>query len=226
MVFCRVFQTRNVDEVGTFQAIAVGDEPRCLGAIARIKMAMVDTIVDDVNGIERHLKKAIDVACRGLADGNDFVLSANKTANASAGVKHPRPIVFVRHVERSEIMNGGNHPARMLPDHSAIARNVQHVESEASGQRWEFYLMPENVLYWGPKFFRNWYQTHVVASEIEEIEVVFEDEKSELVLVGVGQKSFGEREDVLRDARFAVLDDRGGEADFHSPAFRCLKEGN
>ena len=123
-------------------------------------------------------------------------------------------------------MNSRHEATRVLPNHPAIAGNMQQIEVETAREPRKLDLMPENVFYWGPNFFGNRDQSHVVAGEIEEIEVVFQDEESELVLVGVGQKSFGEREDVLSDARFAVLDDRGGEADFHSRAFRSLKEGN
>jgi len=114
----------------------------------------------------------------------------------------------------------------MLPDHSAIAWNVQHVQAEASGHPWKLHVMPENVFYGRPKFLRDRHQSHVVAGEVEQVQVVFKHEQGELVLLRIGQKRFDKRKDVLSDACFAMLDHRSGKADFHRPAFRAVKDGN
>ena len=136
MIFCRVFQTRNVDKIWTFKTVTIGDEPRSIGAIARIKMRMVNAIVDDVNGIEWHLEKAANVARSGSADGDDFVLSSDQAADASAGIEHPAPIVFVRDVKRGKVVNSRNQPAGVLPDHPPITWDVQDVQFESASQRW------------------------------------------------------------------------------------------
>ena len=107
---------------------------------------------------------------RGFADGDYFVLSPNKAANASARIEHPAPIVFVGDVERGQIVNGRNQPARMLPDHPAIAWNVQEVESEATSKGWKLHLMPENVFDGRSKSFRDRDQAHVVTRELEQVQ--------------------------------------------------------
>jgi len=226
MVFCGVFQTRDVNEVGTLKAVAVADNSRRCSTVARIELCVINSVVNDIYGIERHLEKAADVASGGFADGDDFVLPADEAANTSARIEHAAPIVFVRDVKRGQVVNRCNQSARMLPDHSAIARNMHHVQSETAGDGWKIDVMPKDVFYRRSKFFRDGNEAHVVTGEVEQFEVFFENEESELVLVRVRKKSFDQREDVLSDAGFAALNDGGGEADFHRPAFRSLNEGS
>ena len=129
-------------------------------------------------------------------------------------------------MKRGEVVNSRNQTARVLPDHSAIAWNVQKVQTQTPGNGWKFGVMPKDIFYWRTEFFRNRHEPHVVAGEIEKREIIFQDEQRELVLVRVRDKSFDQREDVLRNAGFAALNDGGGEADFHRPAFRSLNDGN
>src|SRR5207245_522583 len=131
----------------------------------------------------RHLEKAADVARCGLADGDDFMLPPNEPTDATASIEHSPPIIFLRDMKRGEVVNGGDHSARLLPNHPAIAWNVQKVQTQTPGNGWKFGVMPKDIFYWRTEFFRNRHEPHVVAGEIEKREIIFQDEQRELVLV-------------------------------------------
>src|SRR5467141_1518331 len=61
MVFCRVLKTRDINEVGPIQSVAVGDQTFGIGDVTGTEAAMIDSVVDDVYGAKGQSKKAVDI---------------------------------------------------------------------------------------------------------------------------------------------------------------------
>lgn len=215
MIFAGVFKTRYVNEIGPIKAEAIGHQAGCRGAIARIKASVIEAVIDHVDRFEWQFEEAIQIVGGGLADRDDFMLTPNEPANNDAGVEHATPIIFLREMERGQIVNGGNERTGMLPDETAVTGDVQQIESQLAGQSGQRSLMPEDVCDRVAKSFGNRDDLHVARGEFEKRPIVLENEQREVVTRGVPEKSLHEGEHVLADAAFAPLDDRCGNSNFH-----------
>src|SRR3954454_5365902 len=103
----------------------------------------------------------------GSANRNDLFLAPNQSAHTNAGIEHPLPIVFVRDVKGSEIVDGGDNRTRLLPNQAPVARHMEDIEMQLAGQGWHNRLMPEDVFDRRPKLFRNGNDAGLIASKIE-----------------------------------------------------------
>jgi len=128
MVLARIFQARDVKEERLRQPMLY---PHCrFGLLTRTrkKPVMLEPIVNHGNSLSRQPKKLHDVPRGVLADGDDFVLPPRQAPNEHPPVEHSFPIIFIRHVKRSQIVNRCYHPQGPRPQQPAIARHMQHLK--------------------------------------------------------------------------------------------------
>src|SRR5207247_5175667 len=88
-----------------------------------------------------------DVPGGGFADGDDFVLAAGESRDNVAAVEHAGAVVFARDMKRREVVDRGDERARFAPEHAAITRHVEDVQSMPVRETRQRGLMPEDVLY-------------------------------------------------------------------------------
>src|SRR3954468_1103991 len=80
--------------------------------------------------------------------------------------------------------------------------------------------MPENIFNRRPKLFRHFDDLHLLSSEIEQGQILFEHEEHELLVIRVREKCTQEGEQVLGNACAPALNNGSGNTDSHSFSFR------
>lgn len=213
VVFGGVLEAGDVEEVGLIET--------GLGLCGTgVEAGVVEAVEDDALALQGDAEEALDVAGGAGADGEDLILTTGEPLHQHPAVEHAGEVVFSLHMERGEIVDGGDGDARRVKGHAAVAGDVEDVDALLAEPAGKEDMMPEDVAHSGSPFFRDRDEGHAVAGELEERQVLFQHKEMEVVLVRVLEEGADEGEDVLGDAGFAALDDRGGEGDFHARAGR------
>jgi hypothetical protein len=216
VVFGGVLEAGDVEEVG-FVETGLG-----FGG-GWVEAGVVEPVEDDALAFHRDAEEALDVLSGAGADGEDLILTACEPLHEHTSVNHAGEVVFSFHMEGCEVVDGSDGGAGRIKGHAAVAGDVEDIDALLAEPAGEEELMPEDVADSRTPFFCDRDEGHAVASELEEGHVLFEHEEVKFVLVSVLEEGADEGEDVLGDAGFAALDDRGGDGDFHARAGRDLE---
>src|SRR5437773_5635159 len=219
MILGRMFQTRDVEEERLAQAVALSESSGLFGG-AREKTVLIQPVVNHRQPFFRQSKKFENVAPGALADRDDFVLTTRQSPRDDASVEHPLPLVLVGQSERGEIMDRGHQRAGPRPEHSPIARHVQHLELMLARQTRKHQLVPEDVVHRRTEPFRHRHQLHLRFDKREERQILLQHKQSEPMPRGIGHQGAQQSEDVLRHAAAPALDDGGGQTDVHDSSSR------
>src|ERR1700722_5892801 len=93
------------------------------------KPAMLQSVVDDTDSLRVEPEKLGNVRFCAAADGNDLILALREPAHHDAPINHAFPVILAGHSEWSQIVNSGDQRAGARPEQTAIARNMQHVNT-------------------------------------------------------------------------------------------------
>src|SRR5688572_26500058 len=110
-----------------------------------MKPVVIQSIVDDMDSVIRNTKKFLNVPGGILADRNNRILSMRELADHDLSVEHSRPIIFFPDMERRQVVNGGDARTRSGPDHAAVARNMDQIQTVPMSQSRKVGLMPDDI---------------------------------------------------------------------------------
>src|SRR4051812_1734235 len=178
MVFCRVFEPRDIEKEWRSQTVSLKNPPSCSSVFSWIKSGMVQAVVNGRNLLRGHGEEPGNVGGGRLADGDDPMLAMREAAGDDPPVKHALPIIFPGEVKGSQIVDCCDERAGPAPHHSPIAGHVKQIEAFGPGQPGQNGLMPNNVLYRGSKPLGNENNPGRPTGKIEQRRVLLQNEKA------------------------------------------------
>ncbi len=207
MIFRGMFQSRDIQKVRQIEHPPLSHSAHGVSRARWCESSVIDPISDGNKPAAVDSKEAPHIGCRGITHRDDRVLSMREGTRNRTDVEHALPVVSSSEAKRCEIVDRADLGARRMTYETPMARDVDQIESVPAGQSGKAALMPPDILYRSAIFFLHANDSHRTGCEIEQLCIIFQNEKGKLMPRGMRHERADEIQNILSDSGMAALND-------------------